>query len=233
MPTTADEAKKKVIDFVNAHAEDYTQRELDYIRTNAAWGFICKEPFRVYDILRQIYSELDLIPEEQDMHQAFIKILEENFDINRDIIEVAGGIVPSLGKKLASKQKTGTLTVYDPRLITNLQKPDNLILKKEMFGRKTPLGDAKMLIAFMPCDLTPTLIDVACKNDLDFMIALCEGGARTGYEWIEEDDEWIGHMTYNAARGIENAGMGTLEKASLTEFGSPYPIIYNKRKKKS
>lgn len=232
MPTTStEEAVKKVLDFVNAHADEYSERELDYLRTNAAWGIICEEPFRVYDILRQIYGEFDLIPEHQDMHQAFIKILEENFYINRDIIEVAGGIVPDLGKKLAARQKTGTLTVYDPRLITSIKTPENMVLKKEHFGKKTPLGDAKMLIAFMPCDLAPTLIDIACKNDLDFMIALCEGGARTGYEWIEEDDEWIGYMTYSASRGIEKSKMGTLQTASLEKFGSPYPIIYNKRKK--
>lgn len=231
MPITKEEAKKRVIEFVQAHEKDYTERELKYLYNSADWALECESPSPIFDILRQIYVELGIMPDEKNMYKRFIEILKENFDIDRDIIEVAGGIVPSLGKQLASKQKTGTLTVYDPRLITNLQKPDNLILKKEMFGKKTPLGDAKMLIAFMPSDVAPMLIDVACKNDLDFMIALCEGGARTGYEWIEEDDEWIGHMTYSASRGIEKSKMGTLQTASLEKFGSPYPIIYNKRKK--
>ena len=105
MPVTAEEAEKKVIDFVNAHAEDFTERERQYLLNNASWGITCDEPYRIFDILRQVYGELGIMQEGKDMHKAFMKLLEENFDIDRNIIEVGGGIVPSLGKQLATKQK--------------------------------------------------------------------------------------------------------------------------------
>ena len=68
-----------------------------------------------------------------------------DFDINTDIIEVGGGILPSLAKKIALRQKSGTVTVYDPRLITNIDKPDNLILKKEI----TPFHQRQIVILLL------------------------------------------------------------------------------------
>ena len=228
---TQEEAAKKVIDFVDKYASEYTEREIKYLRRNADEVITCDTPFFTFDIIRQIYGELGITPENKDMYKAFIKLFEENFDINTNIVEVAGGIVPTLGKQLAQKQTAGTVTVYDPRVIQNIPKPENLILKKEMFGKATPLDNAEVLIGFMPGEITPTIIQAAVKNEIPFMIALCDGGNRKGYEWLEEDDEWIGHVSYLAKSGIEKSNLGTLGTESFSKFGSPYPIIYSKRKK--
>ena len=88
-----------------------------------------------------------------------------------------------------------------------------------------------MIIGFMPCEATNLLIETACANNVDFMIALCEGGTREGYGWLEEDDEWIGFVKYCASRGLEDADLGTLEESSLEQYENPYPVIYNKRRK--
>lgn len=223
-----EEYERRVQKFVEAHKENYTRREQDFIKNNAAWGI--DRPF-ASDILRQIYDELGILPEEKNMYEGFLKLLIENFDINRHIIEVGGGIVPSLSKKISLRQKSGTITVYDPRVIQNISKADNLIIKKEKFGRNTPVGNTSMIIAFMPCDATNTIIDYAIYHDLDFMIGLCEGGMRPGYEWLEDDDEWIAHVKYNAEKGLARLNTGTLQEASLAQYDNPYPVIYNKRKK--
>lgn len=225
---TEEEYMRRALKFIGAHKDSYTTRERDYITSNFHWGM--KKPFTT-DLLRQIYDEVGITDERVNMYEGFFKILEENFDINTDIIEIGGGIVPSLAKKIALRQKTGTVTVYDPRLMTSIDKPDNLILKREKFDKNTSIGDAKLIIGFMPCDATTLLIETACKNKTDFMVALCEGGMREGYGWLEEDDEWIGFVKYCAARGIEANGLGTLEEKSLEQYKNPYPIIYNKRKK--
>lgn len=219
---------RRVNKFLEAHRTSYTPREAEFIIHNATWGY---EKDYVSDIMRQIYDEVGLLEEKQNMYEGFIKLLQQNFDINRDIIEVGGGVIPSLSKRLALRQKTGTVTVYDPRVIEDISKTDNLILRREMFGRNTPLGNSTMIIAFMPCDATNMIIDVACKHNLDFMIGLCEGGMRPGYEWLEDDDEWISHVKYNAYRGMENTDMGDLKEASMAEYHNPYPVIYNKRRK--
>lgn len=223
-----EEYERRVQKFVDAHKDSYTPREQAFIKNNAAWGV--DKPF-ASDILRQIYDELGILDEEKNMYEGFYKILTENFDINRHIIEVGGGIVPSLSKKIALRQKSGTITVYDPRIIKNISRADNLIIRKEMFGKNTPVGNASMIIAFMPCDATNTVIDYAINHDLDFMVGLCEGGMRPGYEWLEDDDEWICHVKYNAEKGLSRTGTGILREASLAQYDNPYPVIYNKRRK--
>lgn len=223
-----EEYMRRALKFIEAHKDSYTPREINYITGSFYWGM--NNPF-ASDLLRQIYDEVGITDENVNMYEGFLKILEENFDINTDIIEIGGGIVPSLAKKIALRQKSGTVTVYDPRLITNIDKPDNLILKREMFSKNTPIGDTKLIIGFMPCDATTLLIDTACQKKTDFMIALCEGGMREGYGWLEEDDEWIGFVKYCAERGIETNGLGTLGEASLEQYRNPYPVIYNKRRK--
>lgn len=219
---------RRALKFVEAHKSSYTERELEYIKKNCEWGI--DRPF-VSDLLRQIYDEAGKTDIDTNIYEGFLKLLEEHFDINRDIIEVGGGINPSLAKKIALRQKSGTITVYDPRLMTDIDHPDNLILKKEKFERTTPIGNTQMIIGFMPCDAIGALIDVACQNKVDFMVALCEGGMREEYGWLEEDDEWIGFIKYIAARGIEKGNLGTLGVASMEKYQNPYPVIYNKKRK--
>lgn len=225
---TKEEYIRRALKFVEAHKDSYTQREQDYIRRNCEWGI---DRLFVSDLLRQVYDEAGITDIDKNMYEGFLKVLEENFDINTNIIEIGGGIIPSLAKKIALRQKSGTITVYDPRLITDIDHPDNLILKREMFSKETPIGNTSMIIGFMPCDATALLIDVACQNKVDFMVALCEGGTRENFGWLEDDDEWIGFIKYCALRGIEEKNMGTLGEASLEKYQNPYPIIYNKKRK--
>lgn len=233
MPQITDEECRRLVnEFLEAHIENYTEREATYIRRNAV--IINKKSINTYigDVLRQIYDEVGIIPETSNMYSRFVNILEENFDIDRDIVEVAGGIIPTLAKKISLRQKNGTITVYDPRLIELKECPANLVIKRQMFSSHTQIPHAQMIIGFMPCDATIPIINSACLNNIDFAIALCEGGARQGYEWLETEEEWLGYVTHLARRGIERNNMGTLESASLEEYGNPYPIIYNKRRNK-
>lgn len=227
---TAEECKRRVNEFLDAHSEFYTEREKTYIRNNAA--LIARPNKRNYgsSVLRQIYDTVGLIPDEENIYLGFVDLIESNFDIDRNIVEVAGGRIPSLATKIALRQKTGTITVYDPRVIIPTNHPQNLILKKEIFYRNTPIESAQMILGFMPCDAVIPTIESACANEIDFIVALCEGGMRRGYEWLETDDEWISYVEYIAKRGMKNKDMGTLEIASLEKYDYEYPVIYNKRK---
>ena len=225
---TKKEYIQRAMNFVEAHKEFYTEREYNCLMRNIAWGM--DNPFS-WDIIRQVLEEVGYHENNPNIYDGFLSIIENNFDINNDIVEIAGGIVPSLAKKIALKQKSGTVTVYDPRLITNIEKPDNLILKREQFNKDTPLGNAKLVIGFMPCDATIPMIKSAGENKTDFIVALCEGGMREGYGWLEEDDEWIDFVKYIAECAIEENNLGILQQASLKQYKNPYPVLYNKRKK--
>lgn len=226
-----EECMQRIEKFLAAHSDSYTEREMIYIRKMAC--LIKQKPLNTYlgDILRQIYDELGFIPDERNMYSGFVKLLEENFDIDRNIVEVAGGIIPTLAKKIALKQQKGTITVYDPRLIETNDYPENLVIKRQLFSSTTQIPHAQMIIGFMPCESSLDILKSACLNNIDFAIALCEGGARRNYEWLETEEEWLGYVMYVAKRGIEKSDMGILETASLAEYGNPYPVIYNKRRK--
>lgn len=227
-----EEYKRRIDEFLEVHKSAYTELEREFIRKNAAWTLHNDNGFYVSSILRQVLAETNLLEDRKNMYKGFINVLEENFDIDRNIVEVAGGIIPSLAKIIALKQKSGTITVYDPRVIVPDKCPDNLIVKRQSFNSKTQIpANTQMIIGFMPCDATMDIIETACKNNIDFAISLCEGGERKGYGYLETDEEWIGMAKYIAERGMESTNMGTLATASLEEYGNPYPIIYNKRKK--
>lgn len=227
---TAEECQGRVNAFLNAHLNDYTEREIKYIKNNAAvLPSGIKNP-HFSSILTQIHDEVGLFTKEKSIYSDFLNLLEDHFDINRNIIEVGSGPIPTLAKKIALHQKTGTITVYDPRLIVPALKPDNLIIKREVFRKETEIQNAQMIIGFMPCDATIAIIESATLNQLDFMVALCEGGSRRGYGWLETDEEWTGYIEYLAERNMKSTAMGTLEKTKLYN-DSPYPVIYNKRRK--
>ena len=227
---SAEECKRQVNEFLDAHKEYYTEREIAYIRNNAT--LLTRGPKINYgsSVLRQVYDSLGLIPQEENIYHGFIDIIESQFDLDRNIVEVAGGIIPSLATKIALRQKSGTITVYDPRIITPTNYPQNLILKKQQFHRDIQLPGAQMIIGFMPCEAALPIIESACLNEMDFMVTLCEGGLKTGYEWLETDEEWIEYIKYLATKGMRGKNMGTLETTDLKKYNFEYPVIYNKRK---
>lgn len=214
--------------FLETYGKGYDPRELEYIRKN--WQRGLKSKFTT-DILRQIYSELGFFNDSENIYIGFIEILENNFDIERDIIEVGGGRFPTLAKTIALKQHKGTITVYDPRLVTTKSEVPNMTLKKENFTMSTPIKKDQLVIAFMPCEATESTIVASGTNNTDFMIALCEGGPHGDeFDYFESEEEWITSMIYKARLMAKKYGLGTIEVADLKQYGDPYPVIYNKRR---
>ena len=214
--------------FLRKYGEGYSKREIDYIRKY--WQDGLKNKFPI-DILRQIYTELGFFKEDENIYLGFIDILENNFDIDRDIIEVGGGRFPALAKIIALKQHHGTITVYDPRLAITKSPIPNMKLKKENFTKSTPVRSDQLVIGFMPCEATEQTIVTAGKNKADFLIALCEGGPHGDeFDYFESEDEWITSMIYTARLMATKNDLGTIEITGLKQYGDPYPVIYNKRR---
>lgn len=218
----------KVNRFLEENKHGYNDREIEYIRAN--WVHSLDKKFQV-DILRQLYSELGFTDEENDIYHAFIKILEENFDIDTDIIEVGGGKIPSLAKRIALKQKQGTITVYDPNLISTESPYPNMVLRKQPFTLKTPVEKDQLIIGFMPCEAAEKIIYNARQNNAHFLIALCEGGPHGDeFDYFESEDEWLYSMLYSARDAAKKTGHDPLTITDLKEYDDPYPVIYTKKR---
>lgn len=218
----------KVNRFLEENKHGYNDRELEFIRSN--WVHFLDKKFQV-DILRQMYSELGFMDDKEDIYHAFIKILEENFDIDTDIIEVGGGRIPSLAKRIALKQKKGTITVYDPNLISTASPYPNMVLRQQPFTLQTPVKEDQLIIGFMPCEATEKIIYNAKKNNAHFLIALCEGGPHGDeFDYFESEDEWLYSMLYSARDTADKTVHGPLQITDLKEYDDPYPVIYTKKR---
>lgn len=217
---------QKVRDYVKEHLGDYSDLEVRYLISNAD---MLEHTLNLPDVMRQIYDELGILDEDNNAYEAFVSLLADNFDINRNIIEVGGGVIPSVAKKISSMQETGSVTVYDPKLSKSQKSTDRLALKKEIFELNTDVTGADMIIGFMPCDATELAIRKAADNKLDFLIALCEGGH---YEFDDffDTEAWTESIICFATDKIKENGLGELVKTDLKSYGDPYPVIYNKRK---
>lgn len=183
------------------------------------------------DIIREILDYLGKIPDSENIYIEFLNQIESLFPINgKNIVEVGCGAFPNLAKRMKLKQKSGTITVYDPRLDLRVPKTEGLILKKETFTRNTPIENTDLLVGLMPCKGAEPIIDQAIKNKIDFIIWLCEGGPHGDYyDFYEDDEEWLYSMTSIARRGIEDNKMGKFQKKYIKKYSEIYPIIYNSR----
>ncbi len=221
------EQYKKIDRFLKDHYTYFTDWELMQIRSLATIDYTDRF---IPDVMRELYAELGLFKENEDIYSGFTDLLKENFNINQDIIEVGGGILPKLAERISQEQTEGTVTVYDPRLGTTDTNIDNLLLKQEKFTLKTDISNSGLIIAFMPCEATETIITSATKNKKDFMIGMCEGGPHGDYfDFYENEEEWLSAMLYYAENQIEENNLGTLQKTYLKEYNYEYPIIWNKR----
>lgn len=197
-------------------------------------NLIMKEPIpRLYhiDLVRELLDHLSLIPDKDNIYIKFLEELEKEHEIkDKKIIEVGGGTFPNLAKRISKKLKTGTITVYDPRLSKAEKQTEKMILKREMFTTKTPIKDTNLMIGLMPCKGIEPLINQAINNRIDFMIWLCEGGPHGDYiDYFEYEDEWLDSILSYGKRGVEKNNMGQMKVKHFPKY-SEYPIIYNTKK---
>lgn len=212
--------------FIKENIDLYNEYELCYLIDNID---SCERTKFVPDLLRQVYIKTGILKDNENIFKGFISILKDNFDINSNIVEVGGGLFPTLGEMISAEQVDGTVTVYDPRLYKDDRTNPKLILKKERFDENTDVTGADILVGFMPCEATEFLIRKACQNKKDFLVALCEGGHFDyDYDWFDEE-AWRESMFYIAKRGIEDGKMGRFEKTDLKDYDDPYPVIFNKK----
>lgn len=221
--------KQDVLEYVEKHPEIFDIFEKNYISQYIKDGI---DYLFLPDLIRELYDKFGLVEDDKNIYIGFLELLKDNFDVkDSSIIEVGGGIFPCLGKRISLMQDKGTITVYDPRISIYENGNRHLRLVRKNFSRYMDVNGTDLMIGFMPCKGAEELVQSATNNNVDFMVALCEGGPHGDiYDYFESDEEWIDSMLYRASRGIEDNGMGELGITYLEKYEDPYPVIYNKRR---
>lgn len=122
----------------------------------------------------QIFSAIDAL-DEKDPYLKTMQEIESEFGLDRDIIEVGGGMFPSLARLIAKRQSEigkGTITVYDPELVT--QDLPGITLIRKNFTVNTPIPKNALIIGRKPCQATETMIKVAGANNSEVYLNLCK-----------------------------------------------------------
>lgn len=216
-----------VIDFLREHEDAFTSFEkkqiLDALNGDYIWSMhnhICLE----------VYDGLNLLPDSINPYKAFVKLIDEQFDIkDKKVIEIGGGKIPSLGRRMSSIQDLGSVIVYDPNLIED-GIYDNLELKKRRFTSITNVSTADLLVGLLPCGASSIIVSAATRYNKDFIIALCDSHNNLElFDGMEEDLDWPNSFIEEAKFIVEENNMGKLKVKRLNEIGINYPIIYNDR----
>lgn len=182
------------------------------------------------DVEAQVFDEIGLLVDD-NIYERFIEVIRENHSLDQNIIEIGAGRFYRLAQRIAQKQKTGTITAYDPRIIRT-EHPQHLYLEKKIFRPTTPILDCSLLVAMRPCGSINMIVDRACKEDKDFVLlpCACELGD-IKLPTIEMAIELFKPYVDAIAEKVANSNLGTLETVSMVEYNEAAPIIYNKRRK--
>lgn len=124
--------------------------------------------------LSQIYEVAGLIKPNCSVYRRMAHIVNKNFNLKRDVVEIGSGIFPILGDYLRKCQLQlgkGTVTVYDAKVWTNY--PTSAKLVRSYFHTSTELASNSLLVGLFPCDATDVILEKALQEDLEFCIALC------------------------------------------------------------
>lgn len=219
--------------FKERYRDLYPKEAWDYIEEHF---FHDLHTFEVPDILMQVYSELGVYPSPAMYYRKHLKELKSHFNLDRNILEVGSGMIPAFANLIAEEQfraGKGTITVYDPRIIETSPKYDNMTIHRESFDENTNLSHYDLIAGLMTCEVTPLLLEMAIKNDIDFYIALCgcvHAPLRSMSGLIGTSPDIYQDMV------IDNAKRLIKEKCNRELFvtkieGNPhnYPILYSKK----
>ena len=168
------EAERRLVNYLKEYGEYYLPEHLEYIKRNFH-NYISLRGANT--ILAQIYSYLGIFREENDTYLGYAKKLEEYFDLDRDILDIASGDYPPFALFIALRQLQlgcGTVTVMDPALVCEHKIPaPNMKVYRKSYTSFTPVDGYSLITSTLPCGLTEKLLRRFIGGDKDLFIALC------------------------------------------------------------
>ena len=154
-------------------SDDVYQKLMCYIKDNISQ---CNGSRVVSaDFLTQVYDELNIIEDTQNVYNNFVSKLKENYDIkNLNIVEVGCGVLPRLAYRLIEEVENGLVYAYDPKLSIYAKKFNNLILKQEKFSKDCCPKNVDLIVALHPCDGVFQAVECASLLNVDFFYKPCK-----------------------------------------------------------
>lgn len=215
---------KMVVNYLIENKDAFSEQEIKLILSNLG------EYGSLPNILLQVYDELGILPDFMNPYKAFSELINKQFDIeDKNIVEIGGGTIPRLAKRLSEMQNRGSITVYDPNLYIKKTYP-NIKLIKRNFYPISNVDNADLLVGLLPCGASASILKSSIRHNKDFMIALCD--SCNFYEYFdgyEDDSNWPYSFIDAATKAVDESNLGKLKVKYLKEVGERYPIIYNVR----
>lgn len=178
------ELRKRIEAFLSIYGDEYdrsiTDEEAEYIEMSLSSYILAHYKEAYYDfnngetIFSQIFSAIDALPKDKNPYFQMANKIEEEYGLDRDIVEVGGGRYPALAREIHKRQAKlhkGSITVYDPSLV--VLQLEGIHLVKTPFNNATPLLKTDLVVGQKPCFATESIIRVANKNSVPFYIELC------------------------------------------------------------
>lgn len=228
--------QKELLPLVKEYVEKYSD-VLDEIDTNFLKNYCSSGKYFeiVPYLLTQFYVEYNIINEENNVYLGILKKMKEVFELKKkNILEVGGGPIPSLGRMIA-KETDKEVTVIDPNITIKNNNIKNLKIVREMFLPYTDIKKYDLITAFMACGSSEFILHNCGKNNKDFFIALCPCGKdRMNYvlDTNLTNEKYIDGIIEYADKIVKKFNLGKLVIDKLDkQYIYPFPILYNKRPK--
>ena len=151
----------------------------------------------------------------------FEKVKEQFKNINIPILELCCGHYPVLATKIVKEQiRGGSITVYDPCLVTS-QIKDVTLVKKDFSKCHIDMSKYKLIIAQKPALMYDKIIELAIKSNTDFIInaSECMLDLPRFYD--------IASQYYDALESGTDLLGGRLQEELIRKIGSRNAIVKN------
>ena len=220
------ELQSKYNALLNEYSSSMDKRALAYIRENF-WKL--KDSYEMPDILMQVYSELGILKD--NVYLKHLEKIKNIFDINCNVLEIGGGMLPAFSNILAREQLrigNGTVTVYDRLLATTKPKHPNMKLIKDEFTLKSDIKSFDLVLGIMPCDATEIMIQKVCEARKNFYLFMCGCNHFDFPQMLMYGSSSESYQRYIIKFANElidgEIGIDTFENS----YGLDYPVLYKK-----
>ena len=221
--------EKKLQQYHKCFGEFYAQYpELwDIIQTNI------QEDNYFVDAVRQVAYATKILPEKYNVYKGFLEIVKKYYSLAQNICEIGAGFYPVLSRDILKEQQRlekGTITAIDPDII--LPKHSKIKIKKESITSDTDLHKYDLLLAYMACDATIPIINIANHYHKPYVIGLC-GCLHESYNpflpisyQVRRQHEFIICYAQNHLESNMELAIETLPE----QYEIDFPILVKKRK---
>ena len=181
-----DELRKRFEEYMDKYEDTYVKMSSEeefYWLEESVPSFLLRnfisayyEPMVGDSMFQQIFAGIDALPNERNPFYQMMKRIEEEYGLDRDIVDVASGTFPALAYEISKRRKElgikkGSITAFDPRLAVT--KLDGITLVKSNFLLGTPVSQETLLVGRKPCEATEIMIRKSSIQNLEFYIQMC------------------------------------------------------------